>query len=84
MESHSEQESYRATIQLRTPDGERSTLIVLRRGCGQNGRIWLTFDGALKTTVTMDDQQSDELTGMIKAARCAVIGHPSSSARDTS
>lgn len=32
MELHSEREHYRATIQLRTPGGEPSTLIVLRRG----------------------------------------------------
>jgi len=31
MELHSDRERYRATIQLRTPDGEPATLIVLRR-----------------------------------------------------
>ena len=71
MELHSERECYRATIRLRTPDGERATLIVLRRGRGQDGRTWLTFEGAIKTTVTMDSRESDEVTGMIKAAQCA-------------
>lgn len=71
MELHSERESYRTTIQLRTPEGARATLIVLRRRCGHQWRVWLTFDGALKTTVTMDDRESDEVTGMIKAAQCA-------------
>jgi hypothetical protein len=69
MELHSEGESYRATIQLRTPDGDRATLLVLRRGCGRSGRVWLTFDGAVRTTVMMDDGESGEVSDMIKAAR---------------
>ncbi|MGH3930835.1 MAG: hypothetical protein ACRDTF_12755 [Pseudonocardiaceae bacterium] len=71
MEFHNERESYRATIQLRTPDGEPATLIVLRRGRGQAARVWLTFDGAMKTTVTMDNAEVDDVTGMIKTAQCA-------------
>lgn len=71
MELHSERERYRGTIQLRTPDGEPTTLIVLRRRCGHGWRVWITFDGALKTTVTMDDGETDEVTGMIQAAQCA-------------
>lgn len=71
MELHSEQESYRATIRLRTPDGAPATLIVLRRRRDHEWRVWLTFDGAIKTTVMMDGQESDEVTGMIKAAQCA-------------
>lgn len=71
MELHSDRERYRATIQLRTPDGEPATLIVLRRGRGHDGRVWLTFDGAIKTTVTMDNQEADEAISMIKAAQCA-------------
>jgi hypothetical protein len=70
MELHSEQECYRSTIQLGTPEGFRATLIVLRRRSGHQWRVWLTFDGAIKTTVTMDDRESDEVTGMIKAAQC--------------
>jgi hypothetical protein len=71
MELHSELESYRGTIQLRNPDGAHATLIVLRRGSGKNGRVWLTFDGAIRTTVTMDNRESEEVAGMIKAAQCA-------------
>ncbi|MGQ0776777.1 MAG: hypothetical protein ACT4NY_20550 [Pseudonocardiales bacterium] len=40
MKLHSEMERYRATVQLRTPGGERVTAIVLRRGCGRDGRVW--------------------------------------------
>lgn len=71
MELHSERERYRAAIQLRTPDGELSTLIVLRRGSGRDGRVWLTFDGAIKTTVTMDNTEAEEVADMVKAARLA-------------
>ncbi|MGH3932431.1 MAG: hypothetical protein ACRDTF_20925 [Pseudonocardiaceae bacterium] len=68
-ELHSEQERFRATIQLRTPAGEPTTIIILGRGRGRDGRVWLTFDGALKTTVTMDDQEVDKVIDMIKAAQ---------------
>lgn len=34
MELHSEREPYRATIELRTPDGKHATLIALRRERG--------------------------------------------------
>lgn len=71
MELQSEQERYRGTIQLRTPDGELATLIVLRRRRDHDSRTWLTFDGAIKTTVTMDDRESDEVMSMIKIAQCA-------------
>lgn len=71
MELHSERERYRSTIQLRTPDGAPATLIVLRRGHGRDGRVWITFDGALKTTLSMNDRKSDEVIGMIKGAQRA-------------
>jgi len=69
MELHSERESYRATIQLRTPDGALSTLIVLRRGRGHDERVWLTFDGAIKTTIMMDNRESEKVISMIEAAQ---------------
>jgi len=68
MELYSEMERYRATIQLRTPGGERVTAIVLCRGCGRDGCVWFVFDGALKTTLVMDDREAAEVTGMITAA----------------
>lgn len=44
-------ETFRAALPGRTPEGERSTLIVTRQGVGRDGRVWLTFNGAIKTTV---------------------------------
>lgn len=58
-------ETFRGTMRGRTPDGEFTTLIVLRRGLGGAGRVWLTFDGAIRTTVVMTDGEADELVGLI-------------------
>jgi hypothetical protein len=69
VELHCEQESYRAVITLRTPEGETATVIVMRRGRGQAGRVWLTFNGALKTIVVMNDQEAGQMTDAIDAAR---------------
>jgi len=69
VELHSEKESYRAVLALRTPEGETATVIVMRRGRGRDGRVWLTFNGALKTTVTMDDREAGQMTDAIGAAR---------------
>lgn len=65
MELHSEKESYRATIVLRTPEGEHTTVIVMRRGCS----VWITFDGAIRTTAVMSDPEACQLVEAITAAR---------------
>lgn len=65
METHSEQESFRGTLVARTPAGERSTLIVLRR----KQRVWLTFDGAIKSTATMSDPETTQLVELLRAAQ---------------
>jgi hypothetical protein len=62
---HSENESFRAALTFRTPDGSAATLLVLRRG----SMVWLTFSGAEKTTVTMSDVQSDGLVDALRMAR---------------
>ncbi|MGH3940381.1 MAG: hypothetical protein ACRDTG_17450 [Pseudonocardiaceae bacterium] len=65
MELHSEIESYRATIGLRTPDGERTTVIVMRRG----QTVWVTLDGAIRTTIVMSDPEAGDLVDLITTAR---------------
>jgi hypothetical protein len=62
---HSEQESFRGTLTARTPDNESATVIVLRR----KQFVWLTFDGAIRTTLTLTDQQVTELVGLLRAAQ---------------
>jgi hypothetical protein len=44
-------ETFRGTMCGRTPDGQLATVIVTRQGLGRNGRVWLTFNGAIKTTL---------------------------------
>lgn len=55
----------------RNPDGELSTVIVTRRGLGHSGRVWLTLDGAWKTTVVLTDAETIELTGLLTSAAAA-------------
>jgi hypothetical protein len=64
-------ETFRATIRGRTPEGDFSTVIVLRRGLGQAGRVWLTFNGAIKTTVVMTDLETEQLMELLGDARDA-------------
>lgn len=61
-------ETYRATLRARTPDGELTTLIVTRQGLGHDARTWLTFDGGWKSTAVMDDAQAAELASQLGAA----------------
>jgi biotin-(acetyl-CoA carboxylase) ligase len=62
------EETWRATLTGLTPDGERTTLIIARRGLGRAGRVWLTFDGAIRTTVVLTEAAAAELAGSIGVA----------------
>lgn len=62
-------ETYRGTLKGRTPEGERATVIVTRQGLGRAGRVWLTFLGALKTTMSMSDDEAGRLVELLRAAR---------------
>jgi len=64
-------ETFRATLRVRTPEGDATTLIVLRRGLGHAGRVWLTFDGALKTTAVLTDPETAHLAGLLGDAQGA-------------
>ena len=66
---HSEEESYRGTLRLRNPDGEPHTVIVTRRRHGKNARVWLTLNGAWKTTVEMTDAEAVQLVELLTEAR---------------
>jgi biotin-(acetyl-CoA carboxylase) ligase len=58
-------ETFRATMRGQTPDGEPATVIVTRQGLGRDGRAWLTFNGAIKTTVVLTDQEAEQLAGLL-------------------
>lgn len=64
-------ETYRGTLEGRTADGSRATIIVTRQGLGRAGRVWLTFLGAIKTTQVMTDEENDRLVELLQAARGA-------------
>jgi hypothetical protein len=58
-------ETFRGTMRGRTPEGERTTVIVTRKGIGSAGRTWLTFNGGMKTTVVLTDQEAGQLPGLL-------------------
>jgi hypothetical protein len=68
MAGHSE-ETFRATMRGRTPEGEATTVIITRQGLGRDGRVWLTFNGALRTTVVLSDPETGQLVGLLGDAR---------------
>lgn len=61
-------ETFRGVLPLRTPDGELSTVIVTRQGLGRDGRVWLTFNGAIRTTVVLTDGETGQLVGLLDSA----------------
>lgn len=65
------EETYRATLRAHTPEGERTTLIVTRQGLGAAGRVWLTFQAAIRTTAVLTDDEARRLAGQVEAASAA-------------
>ncbi len=61
-------EVFRAVFPGRNPDGEANTLIVTRQGQGQAARVWLTFVGALRTTVALTDPEAEQVAQLLGAA----------------
>ncbi|HKR50539.1 MAG TPA: hypothetical protein VJT72_13380 [Pseudonocardiaceae bacterium] len=55
----------------RTPDGEFNTVIVTRQGLGSAARVWLTFHGAIKTTVAMTNPETEQLCELLNKATAA-------------
>ncbi|MGH3533506.1 MAG: hypothetical protein ACRDQG_02180 [Pseudonocardiaceae bacterium] len=66
---HSDEETFRSTLQARDIDGEPHTVIVMRRGFGRNARVWLTVNGAWKTTLQMTDPEATRLAGLLTEAQ---------------
>jgi hypothetical protein len=61
-------ETFRGTLRGHTPDGHNSTVIVTRQGLGSESRVWLTFDGGIRTTVVMTDDETGELIALLDKA----------------
>jgi cell division septal protein FtsQ len=64
VELHSERESDRVVLAFRGPEGEAATVIVMRR----SSKVWLVFNGAVKTTVAMSDAQAAQLVAAVRGA----------------
>lgn len=64
-------ESFRATLRAHTPSDEFATVIITRQGLGRAGRVWLTFDGAIKTTAVMTDPETAQLVELLSKAMAA-------------
>jgi hypothetical protein len=58
----------------RTPDGQPATVIVTRQGLGRDGRGWLTFNRAIKTTVVMTNPETVQLCELLNKATVARTG----------
>lgn len=68
-QTYSESHSDRAVLAFRGARGDLATVIVMRT----RGQVWLTFNGAEKTTVAMTDPQAGQL---IEALHTAARGLP--------
>lgn len=64
-------ESFRATLRAHTPSDEFATVIITRQGRGRAGRVWLTFNGAIKTTAVMTDPETAQLVELLSKAMAA-------------
>lgn len=62
-------EVHRDTITVRAPDGGRATVIVARRTPSAGPRIWVTFDGAIKTTAVFTETEAASFGELIDIAR---------------
>ena len=68
---HSDEQTFRGTVQARDLNGEPHTLIVLRRDLGRWARVWLTLGGAWKITVCMTDPEVMALCELLTKAQHA-------------
>ncbi|MGH8966401.1 MAG: hypothetical protein ACRDXB_13890 [Actinomycetes bacterium] len=67
-------ETFRGTMRGCTPDGEPTTVIVTRQGLGRAAQVWLTFNGAIKTTVVMTNPETMQLGELLTKATAARQG----------
>ncbi len=65
-------ETFRGVMQLRTPEGETATVIVTMQGLGAAARVWLTFSGAIKTTVVMTNRETGTMRELLDKATRSV------------
>ncbi|MGH3933373.1 MAG: hypothetical protein ACRDS1_00070 [Pseudonocardiaceae bacterium] len=61
-------ETFRGRLAGRTVEGGLATVIVTRQGLGRDARVWLTFHGAIQTTVVLTNPEAAELCELIDGA----------------
>jgi hypothetical protein len=66
-----EEETFRGTVRARGLNGEPHTLIVPRRYLDGRAWVWLTLNGAWKTTVCMTDPEMRALCELLTKAQHA-------------
>ena len=64
-------EGYRATLAVRTPEGDRVTLIITVRLGHPMGRVWLSFGSTTRTTAAMSNPEVDQLIEKLTEAKAA-------------
>lgn len=67
--THSEDESFRGTMQAHDLDGTPHTVIIMRRGLSRNARVWLTLNGSWRTTLQMTDAEAAQLAALLTEAQ---------------
>jgi hypothetical protein len=68
---HSPEEMFRGTVRVRDLNDDPRTVIVLRWGLGGDEWVWLTVNGAWKTTVSMVDSEVSQLCELLTKAQQA-------------
>ncbi|MGH3823134.1 MAG: hypothetical protein ACRDRA_09930, partial [Pseudonocardiaceae bacterium] len=60
------EETYRATMQVQTPEDGPATLIITQQGLGCGARMWLTLNGSIRATAVLDAQDVSQLASKLQ------------------
>lgn len=74
MSGNTPDEMFRGTMRSCSPEGEPHTVNVTQQGLGNAGRVWLTFNGAIRTTVVMTNPEAAQLCELLNKATTARRG----------
>lgn len=69
-------ETFRGVLRGRTVEHQPATVIITRQGVGAAVRTWLTFDGAIKSTVVLTDAEAVALGELLGKATDAGLSRP--------
>jgi hypothetical protein len=66
-----DEEMFCGTVRVRALPSAPYTVIVPRRGCGRDGRVWLIVNGVWTTMVSMVDSEVVQLCALLTRAQRA-------------